>query len=86
MEGRYVDLAEQDPALWDMQMAREAEENLRTAGRLKQPGRFQLEAAIQSMLVQSRLTGADRRLPTWTLHGLLAQKAPLTCPGFVPVF
>ena len=38
--------------------------------------RFQLEAAIQSVLVQSRLTGADLRLPTWTLHGLLAQKAP----------
>ena len=28
------------------------------------------------MLVKSRLTGADMRLPTWTLHGLLAQNAP----------
>jgi RNA polymerase sigma-70 factor, ECF subfamily len=76
VEERYVPLAEQDTALWDMPMAREAEEKLRTAGGLKQPGRFQLEAAIQSVLVQSRLTGADRRLPIWTLHGLLAQKAP----------
>ena len=63
-------------AIWNMPMAREAEDKLRTAGGLKQPGRFQLEAAIQSVLVQSRLTGADSRLPVWTLHGLLAQKAP----------
>lgn len=76
VEGRYVPLAEQDTAHWNMPMAREAEDRLRTAGGLKQPGRFQLEAAIQSVLVQSRLTGADLRLPAWTLYGLLAQKAP----------
>lgn len=76
VDGRYVPLAEQDTALWDLPMARVAAERLRTAGGLKQPGRFQLEAAIQSVLVQSRLTGADLRLPTWTLHQLLAQKAP----------
>ena len=76
VEGRYVPLAEQDTALWDLPMAREAEDKLRTAGGLKQPGRFQLEAAIQSVLVQSRLTGADLRLPWWTLHGQLAQRAP----------
>lgn len=75
-EGRYVPLAEQDTALWNLSMAREAEDKLRKAGGLRQPGRFQLEAAIQSVLVQSRLTGADLCLPTWTLHGLLAQKAP----------
>jgi RNA polymerase sigma-70 factor, ECF subfamily len=76
VDGRFVPLAEQDTALWKLPMAREAEDKLRTAGGLKQPGRFQLEAAIQSALVQSRLTGADLRLPVWTLHGLLAQKAP----------
>lgn len=57
-------------------MAREAAERLRTAGGRKQPGRFQLEAAIQSVMVQSCLTGADLRLPVWTLHDLLAQMAP----------
>lgn len=76
VDGRYVPLAEQDAALWDLPMVHEAEDKLRTAGRLNQPDRFQLEAAIQSVLVQSRMTGADMRLPTWTLHGLLAQKAP----------
>jgi len=76
VEGRYVPLSEQDTALWDLKMAREAEDTLRTAGGIKKPGRFQLEAAIQSVLVQSHLTGADLRLPAWTLHQLLAQKAP----------
>lgn len=76
VDGNYVPFAEQDTALWHMPMAQEAEELLRTAGGLRQPGRFQLEAAIQSVRVQSRLTGADRRLPVWTLHGLLAEKAP----------
>lgn len=28
------------------------------------------------MLVNSRLTGADMRLPTWTLYRLLTEKAP----------
>lgn len=76
VDGSYVPLVEQDTALWDQPMAREAEERLRTAGRLKRPGRFQLEAAIQSVLVESRLTGVDMRLPMWKLHGLLAQQAP----------
>ena len=72
----YVPLAKQDTSLWNLPMAREAEDKLRMAGALKQPGRFQLEAAIQSVLVNSRLTGADMRLPTWTLYRLLAEKAP----------
>lgn len=76
VEGRYVPLAEQNPKLWNWPMAREAEDRLRTAGGLGRPGRFQLEAAIQSVFVQSRVTGADLRLAAWTLHGLLAQKAP----------
>lgn len=76
VEGRYVPLSEQDTALWNLEMAHEAEQKLRTAGGFKKPGRFQLEAAIQSVQVQSRLTGTDLRLPAWTLHGLLAQKAP----------
>lgn len=76
VKGRYVPLAEQDIALWNLTMAREAEDKLRMAGGLKQPGRFQLEAAIQSLLVQSRMTGVDLRLPAWKLHGLLAQTAP----------
>lgn len=76
VEGRFVPLAEQDAALWTMPMAHEAEDRLRTAGGQKQPGRFQLEAAIQSLMVQSHLTGADLRVPALKLHGLLAEHAP----------
>jgi len=76
VDGRYQPLAEQDTTLWDLPMAREAEDKLQMAGAFKQPGRFQLEAAIQSLLVHARLTGADMRLPKWTLYRLLAEKAP----------
>jgi RNA polymerase sigma-70 factor (ECF subfamily) len=47
-DGRYVPLAEQDVAAWDGAAIDEAERLLRAAGALARPGRFQLEAAIQS--------------------------------------
>jgi RNA polymerase sigma-70 factor (ECF subfamily) len=47
-EGRYAPLAEQDVRLWDGAAIDEAERLLRAAGALARPGRFQLEAAIQS--------------------------------------
>jgi RNA polymerase sigma-70 factor (ECF subfamily) len=47
-EGRYVALDAQDPALWDIDAIREAEQLLFRASRLGRIGRFQLEAAIQS--------------------------------------
>lgn len=46
--GAYVPLAEQDVARWDAAMMDEAEALLRAAGRLQRPGRYQLEAAVQS--------------------------------------
>jgi RNA polymerase sigma-70 factor (ECF subfamily) len=45
---RYVPLAEQDPARWSLPMIGEAEAALARAARRLRPGRFQLEAAIQS--------------------------------------
>lgn len=56
--GCYVPLAEQDPARWDARMIAEAEALLRRAGAWQQPGRFQLEAAVQSAHVVRRRTGA----------------------------
>lgn len=48
-EGRgYVPLAEQDPRRWDIAQIDEAEALLQQAGRAGRPGRFQLEAAVQS--------------------------------------
>lgn len=51
--GGYVPLAEQDRALWDGAMVAEAETTLEAAARMARPGRFQTEAAIQSVQVQA---------------------------------
>ncbi len=72
----YVPLAEQAVALWDNEMIGAAERALAAAGAMKSPGRFQLEAAIQSAMVQSRLTAADLRGPVLQLHRALIAFAP----------
>ncbi len=56
-QGKYVPLAEQDPALWNTQMIAEAESLLYRASAIGSVGRFQLEAAIQSAHVARRRTG-----------------------------
>jgi RNA polymerase sigma-70 factor, ECF subfamily len=56
--GRYVPLSAQDTALWDAAMIDEAERLLRQASAANSPGRFQLEAAVQSAHAARRLTGA----------------------------
>jgi RNA polymerase sigma-70 factor (ECF subfamily) len=47
-DGEYVPLEKQDQTLWDWQKIKGAEELLRRAGILARPGRYQLEAALQS--------------------------------------
>ncbi len=56
--GRFVPLSEQDTASWNGVMIAEAEEHLRHAASFSTPGRFQLEAAIQSAHAARRLNGA----------------------------
>ncbi len=56
-DGEYVPLAEQDPAQWDARMIDEAEELLRGASALRDVGRYQLEAALQSAHVDHRRSG-----------------------------
>jgi len=48
-QGRYVPLSEQDPKCWITPMIAEAERELAVAVRARRIGRFQLEAAIQSV-------------------------------------
>ncbi len=48
-DGAYVPLAEQNTALWSAELIAEAERELRLAARARSFGRFQLEAAIQSV-------------------------------------
>lgn len=57
--GEYVPLAEQDPATWDARMLEEAEGLIHRFSRLGLPGRYQLEAAIQSAHVYRCRTGED---------------------------
>jgi RNA polymerase sigma-70 factor (ECF subfamily) len=56
-EGDYVPLELQDCRLWDEEAIQEAESLLLEASRRQAPGRFQLEAAVQSVHAARRLTG-----------------------------
>lgn len=76
IDGRYVPFAQQDLELWDLGLAKAGEAELRIAGQLGAPGRFQLEAAIQSAMVQGRLEGGDMRAPLVALHTALVSFAP----------
>jgi RNA polymerase sigma-70 factor (ECF subfamily) len=76
--GRYVPLDKQETARWDLKSVAAAEETLAQAARLKSPGRFQLEAAIQSAHVSGRLSGADTRAAVVRLYDRLLAVAPST--------
>lgn len=56
-DGSYVPLHSQDTGSWDHAMIDHAEGILQKAGRMKRPGRFQIEAAIQSAHAQRRTSG-----------------------------
>jgi RNA polymerase sigma-70 factor, ECF subfamily len=77
-DGTFVPLADQDPQLWSQTMLPEAESLLRAAARFAIPGRFQTEAAIQSLHAQSVVTGEDLRGPLIRLYDLLVSIAPST--------
>ena len=55
--GDYVPLDRQDVGAWDAVPIREAEALLRRASGMAMPGRFQLEAAVQSAHVAGRTAG-----------------------------
>lgn len=69
----FVPLAEQDCADWDTDLIDEAEGLLRDAAARQAPGRYQLEAAIQSVHADRRRTGRTDWSALRTLYdGLLA--------------
>jgi RNA polymerase sigma-70 factor (ECF subfamily) len=57
LEGRYVPLSEQDPKQWSHPLIGEAERHLAEASKRGSSGRFQLEAAIQSVHAERVHTG-----------------------------
>lgn len=75
-EGGFVPLAEQDPARWSREAIVEAEALLREAAQAKQFGRYQCEAAIQSLHVQRGITGRGHWHALLALYDLLAERAP----------
>lgn len=56
-EGEFVPLESQDPRRWDADLIREGERYLRRAKTFGRIGRFQLEAAIQSVHCARAVTG-----------------------------
>ena len=75
-EGAFVPLDEQDPQLWSRSLIVEAEHLLTAASAAGQFGRFQAEAAIQSVHVMGRLNGQIQSGALVALYDLLAMQSP----------
>jgi predicted RNA polymerase sigma factor len=56
-DGRYIPLSEQDSRRWSLPLIEEAERHLAEASRQARSGRFQLEAAIQSVHAERARSG-----------------------------
>ena len=69
-------LAEQDVTLWSAALAGEAEDELAAAAGLGRVGRFQLEAAIQSVASQRAVTGETEWEAAALLYEGLVRIAP----------
>jgi RNA polymerase sigma-70 factor (ECF subfamily) len=75
-DGRYVPLSEQDPATWSVDAIREAEAELAAAARQGRPGRFQLEAAIQSVHAERAQCGRTDWAAIVVFYDHLVRLAP----------
>ncbi len=70
-DGEYIPLAEQDISAWDSAMIAEAEELLLRASKFGVPGRFQIEAALQSAHVHRIRTGESNWAEIVKLYDVL---------------
>ncbi len=75
-DGEFVPLDRQDASLWSREMIIEAERELTTASQSGVFGRFQCEAAIQSVHIQRPVTGRTNHDALATLYRLLATRCP----------
>jgi predicted RNA polymerase sigma factor len=76
-DGRYVPLDRQDTGRWSRPLMEEAEEHLRLAAGLNRLGRFQLEAAIQSVHANRARSGETN----WQAIALLYEGLVRISPG-----
>jgi RNA polymerase sigma-70 factor (ECF subfamily) len=74
--GAFVPLDAQNTQLWDRQEIARAEETLQRAARLQRPGRYQLEAAIQSVHAARAASGRTEWAALSLLYAALAELAP----------
>lgn len=74
--GVYVPLNDQDTARWNFVLIEKAEGALARAFKLQRPGRYQIEAAIQSAHAASRLYGRDVAEDVILLYQRLMELAP----------
>ena len=72
-DGDYVPLDEQDASRWDASKIAAAENLVKRAGELRAPGRYQLEAALQSAHVHRRTTGQSNWKDIVVLYDALHQ-------------
>jgi predicted RNA polymerase sigma factor len=72
----YVPLEEQDTAIWDRSLIAQGERYLRRAHALGRIGRFQLEAAIQSVHCARAVTGSTDWSALHRLYAALVSIAP----------
>ncbi|WP_306015074.1 RNA polymerase sigma factor [Oceanicaulis sp. MMSF_3324] len=75
-QGRFIPLSEQDPRLWCEATLNQAEAALRRALRLAPPARYALEASIQSVHAERRMTGDTNWLAAAALYDALVRQAP----------
>ncbi len=75
-DGKFVPLSEQDPHEWLAPLIDEAERELVAAARHARPGRFQLEAAIQSVHAERAHSGRTDWRAIARFHDQLVQVAP----------
>jgi len=75
-DGRYVPLSEQDPQNWLAPLIDEAERELAVSATHARPGRFQIEAAIQSVHAERARTGHTDWAAIATFYDELVRLAP----------
>jgi RNA polymerase sigma-70 factor (ECF subfamily) len=75
-DGQFIPLSEQDPRLWDALMIAEAERELAAASASARAGRFQLEAAIQSVHAEREHSGRTDWSAIARFYACLVEVAP----------
>jgi predicted RNA polymerase sigma factor len=75
-DGRYVPLSEQDSQHWSLPLIDEAEQHLAEASSRGRAGRFQLEAAIQSVHAERARTGRTEWVAIMLFYEQLVRISP----------